>query len=557
MKKVLCLLTALALALALTGAVAEEFFAEESFGGETFFAEEDFFTEEDLFVEEMPEEDFTEEAAPEEPDELEDRTIIAIATDDELTATLGQDWEIAPVITSAAATKKANQVKITWTHTNADGQTIKLPKNTQYYVYEIDGETGVAFQRAKTTKKSVTLKNQAYGLHLYFVRAEQVKKGAELYGNSSEVTDPVDVVSSTMWKKIQSMKVYEEASDNGQDLVIRILVNEIADAYNISFKGSLGKAFGIKWSVGTYIWGKIKSVEIPSDEFDWKDVPSGSGYKYEGELSINNSSTLQQQFDGESDWLAECELYTEDGEFAKNLGHPKNMKVTTQPIWWDEVNEKTLKGSKKTVNVKKLYYDEAANTSVAPIIDLTMQCGPAVFVTWTHEQSEDCKYIIYDGKKEIGRTEEGEYSFMGELTGKGKAGTHKITVQPLYGETKGKKSAAKSLKVIKGKKTPVTGILGPDDNGKASLMFFNSNPAVKEFFVSILDADGNVLASKTISVDSAEMNVDGYDLYGWDTDLTGTCLATIQSYTGENRTGTRYTSDLYITADALYMPLKR
>ena len=125
MKRWMSLVLVMAMALSMVPAgIAEEFFAEEEFAAEENlesegFFEEEFFAEESAETEEVEEIDMEEEAA-----ELEDRSIVSLWTDDQLSAgktdTANDNyWRTAPELDGDATKNKkgevANSVTLTWT----------------------------------------------------------------------------------------------------------------------------------------------------------------------------------------------------------------------------------------------------------------------------------------------------------------------------------------------------------------------------------------------------------------------------------------------------------
>ena len=280
MKRWMSLVLVMAMALSMVPAgIAEEFFAEEEFAAEESFEsegffKEEFFAEESAETEEVEEIDMEEEAA-----ELEDRSIVSLWTDDQLSAgktdTANDNyWRTAPNLVGEATKNKkgevANSVTLTWTWPaslmmpgkKGPVTASKLPKDVKWYVYEVEESTGVAlqvgnplgmkaFKQADKTSLyggTVPIKNVAAGDHKYFVRAEQLTKQKdksfhEEYGLSSEIIEvTVNDDVSTLWKKLTGIKALQVEKER---ITILVTAEEMlaADQYDVAVKASKPKGF--------------------------------------------------------------------------------------------------------------------------------------------------------------------------------------------------------------------------------------------------------------------------------------------------------------------------
>ena len=261
-------------------AFAEDNFDEDSFGEETF--EEDLFedapaaadaeeltipveeeisaaesteviAEEEQFAEE-PVEDAAEAEQPAEDTQeiliasgLDDRSVVSLATDQ----TKGDSsafadnaktyWKVAPTV-NVIQTKKDGalvdgQIKIRWVSEWNVDKTV-LPANVKYYVYRVDPVTGVATQvktaKAKAisftqdgrkvsgTGSAVTL-NGIKGDEIFYVRAEKITDGKEVYGLSSDMvylSDRLPGFENGLWKTvtIESLSEYTDKRDGDGNL---------------------------------------------------------------------------------------------------------------------------------------------------------------------------------------------------------------------------------------------------------------------------------------------------------------------------------------------------
>lgn len=509
MKKRTGLLLVLALMFALAfSAQAEEFFAEETFGAEESFGEESFFEEEFFAEEESPAEGVTEEALPEE--ELEDRSAVTLNDyyDWFYQNTEGYSSDIAawtvngvnllkfkPYV-SIEPVKIANQVKLKWDlptywdEKKSDYIPIKkLPKNIAWHVYEEDPHTGAFFELAKTTKNTVTLKNQALGWHLYIVRLERIKKGIhEEYGTRS-VAASVNVEESTMWESVKKLTlkyatVLTSTRITGMSPYITVRMREPVDKLEIQAKVT---------------WKK----KAPAAEYtdilsltDWKAIPVTNGYEYETTIELDTLFLGTGKYN--------------DILYLDGVNTVKSLQVKVKP--W-QYCRKTVKkvpvltewpGKTKTVTLQK-FYQATESRKLKPTITRGFQAGWQGFIYFKSDAGTYCKYNVYDGSKLVAITEYPGVVWF-ELAGNGKAGKHKITVQPFYETTnakgktvvvKGEKSEAFTITVASASKAPVSLIASHDYKvmGDCRVQFWNNNPKAKEsgyFVIHVQDKPGTV-----------------------------------------------------------------
>lgn len=286
-----CIVAALLAALLAAGGLAEEyieegfpdtesffeedsFFEEEDFFTEEFFAEEAFF-EEEFFSEEAPEDAaLTEEngiaseeqAAPaeEEAAELEDRSVVALPGEE--TAFSMALWQGVPLNFRVSPDKKSvNKVTLYW---DLPTGLTKLPKGVKYYIYEVDPETGAAWQVGCTTARKLTLKKLIEGEHTWFIRTERntVKTAVERYGLSSD-TLTWTVSGSALWMEKPTLKAVQRSTESNQ---LTFTVTEPAEEYVIEMKS--GKS-----------WMEIGRVEADGTKayvFEHEGITAGLKYSY-------------------------------------------------------------------------------------------------------------------------------------------------------------------------------------------------------------------------------------------------------------------------------------
>ena len=247
----------------------EEIFGEESFGEESFEetaaaveAEEvqppveesaEVFAEEEQFVAESAEDaavavqpaDDTQEILI--ASELEDRSVVSMVTDQvEGESSAFADnaktyWKVAPTVNviqpKADGVPVDGQIKIRWVSEWNVDKTV-LPANVKYYVYRVDPKTGVATQvktaaakaisftqdgrKVSGTGSAVTL-NGMKGDEIFYVRAEKITSGNEVYGLSSELVYLADCLpefENGLWKTvtIRSLSEYTDKWDDEGNL---------------------------------------------------------------------------------------------------------------------------------------------------------------------------------------------------------------------------------------------------------------------------------------------------------------------------------------------------
>ena len=554
MKKRTGLLLVLALVFALAfSAQAEEFFAEETFGAEESFGEESFFEEEFFAEEESPAEGVTEEALPEE--ELEDRSVLATNNKGD---EIGYGFEafIEPIVDFKASVvdAKPNEVKLEWQHYTYEGdakKSIKLPSGFSYIVYERDPiNYGVYYQVAKTTKRTVTLKNVARDNHEYFVRAEFAKNGVELYGKRSSSPASVFVQDTGLWKKLSKVSIRQEPTTSNYtrvDPIVTVRTKEEPAAMRVEITVNYqGKTKAKKYEFENY--------------FPWSTVPAAGGFEYEADINLNNYYSF---------------ILTNDVCRAKYpaVDKAKSIKVKVTPLGkvWDKKTSTFIydvPGSAQTVTLSKVAYDtDTQNAKVT--IDSVVQTGPKYRIQFTSPAESAQEYMVTDGK------ESQVYYGMGSLiatnlnlANDGKAGSHKITVAPavwVYGKgwVMGKEKATYTLNVPKPAAAPVTASVSAS-SGKCYVTFWNSNPNVYRFDVEIVNNAGSSAALYSVwpkdpSSSLAAKGV-GYDEYSASPSVSGSApykvIITTVTKDKKGNISKSFISDIYRT-DGRVIPVKR
>ena len=262
-----CLTLLLAACLLAASAFAEEAFFEETFFGDGLSLQDEFFEESGLFGEEADflaeEEDAPLPEAPGAGDgETQDRSLVLTYTDYGIwnsSVWIDQAWMSPVTELVAKPTKKANEVRLSWTHLDfrkASLPKIKsLPKNVQYVVYELDqdptdGSYIIAshawIQVAKTRSTSIILKNQPAGEHYYVVRPEYLKGGKEIWGFLyPDLSAGVTVTKSNMWKTVSSVALRQESYASPR-IHLSFIVKERSASYTYTWRYKVGK----KWKTG-------------------------------------------------------------------------------------------------------------------------------------------------------------------------------------------------------------------------------------------------------------------------------------------------------------------
>ena len=553
MKKRTGLLLVLALVFALAfSAQAEEFFAEETFGAEESFGEESFFEEEFFAEEESPAEGVTEEALPEE--ELEDRSVLATNNKGDEGSGAVDPWITEPIsdFKASVVDAKPNEVKLEWQHYTYEGdavKSVKLPSGFSYIVYEWDPiNYGVYYQVAKTTKRTVTLKNVAKGWHDYIVRAEAAKNGVELYGKRSNIVS-IEVQDTGLWKKLSKVSIRQEPTTSNYtrvDPIVTVRTKEEPAAMRVE--------------ITVNYQGKTKAQKYEfENSFSWSTVPAAGGFEYEADINLNYYYSF---------------ILTNDVCRAKYpaVDKAKSIKVKVTPLGWVwNKKEKTYvyaPGSAQTVTLSKVAYD--TDTKDAKVtIDSVVQTGPWYRIQFTSPAESDQYYLITDGKEYTVRSGHGPISSTYlKLANDGKAGSHKITVAPavwVYGKgwVMGKEKATYTLKVPKPAAAPVTANVSAS-SGKCYVTFWNSNPNVYRFDVEIVNKAGSSAALYSVwpkdpSSSLAAKGV-GYDEYSASPSVSGSApykvIITTVTKDKKGNISKSIISDVYLT-NGKVIPVKR
>ena len=536
MKKMISLLLALALsAFFAAGSLAEEFFSEETFvtgagAGEESFFEEGFFGG-DFFAED----DFS-GAPAEEPegepaeDGAEERSVQTMSDKtDEGYMFAGTPAEIPPtLLTPSVVDAKPNEVRLDWEHCyrNVDYypseknpqaiKSVKLPAGTAYYVYERDMiyGAGVWRQVAKTTKRTVTLKNVPGGYHQYFVRLEYTGKGAEYYGNRSNLVY-VDIMDVGMWKTFSQVSIVQRAtaygSTSGYDPIIRIRSKEMVSAVALTFT--------VKYESGKTLTQYVDYSWFPKP---WDCVEaSKSGYEFETEINLNDSSFTK---------------YTSGDILLKGTDKAKSISVKITPAEPISSSE-YIDGTTKTATLNKIYFNPDAGKA-KPIIEWAYQRGLHLQLSATFP-ADDVAYGVWDGNEYIGYyyrysyhsnpmvfPNAGSYNFP--LGKDAKAGAHKITVAKI--DWSGSKAipagekATYTLNVPAPASAPVT--IDNDltfASGTVKGTFWNNNPKASWFEVNIYDNSGTLKATDWVYAKSPSLAEKGagYDDYYFSKTVSG------------------------------------
>ncbi len=511
----------------------EAFFEEASFdtgvnaaGDETFFEESGFFAEDDFFGE------VTEEAAlPEEPaeDGLEERTVLAMkdTTDEGSYLFAGTPAEILPhLLTPSVVDAKPNEVRLDWEHFYRYGdyytggnpeavKSVKLPAGTAYYVYERSKtHFGVWHQVAKTTKRTVTLKNQIGGTHEYFVRLEYTGKGGEQYGNRSNVVLQ-DIRDVGMWKTFSQVSLAQRPTSFGSashyDPIIRIRSKEPADAATLTFTVKYESGKTLDWPVDyTHIWPY------------WDYLGAAGGYEYEAEINLNDSYFTK---------------YT-SGDILLRGGTDKAKSITVKITPAQQIGiSEYIDGKTKTAKLNKIYFDPDAGKA-KPVIEWAYQRGLELQFAVTFP-ADGVPYGIWDGNEYLGTYYRNSsdpnpmifpsgYYYHFDLAKDAKSGGHKITVAQLdWTGAKPKAAGEKAtytLNVPAPAAAPVT--IGNDltySSGKVSGTFWNNNPKASDFEIKIYADNGALQKTDWVPVKSPSLAATGagYDDYPFSCTVSG------------------------------------
>ena len=483
------LLTALAL-----GAGAEEFFAEESFGGEESFTNEGFF-EEEFFAEE-PGEGVTEEALPEEPvEELEDRSIILFENETISADEADADWAtIQPEIT---ATVKKKKISLAWTFKDpTTGADVKLPKDVKFYIYRVERSNGFGWtdQAKTTTEKKYSYTAKKPGDYTFYVRAEYVKKGVERYGTFGKIT--VNVPSTGEWKKIKKItavvdydthweydpELDDYVANNSFVPVMDIYSNEAPDAFEIS---ATVKHKGEKTAIA------VEPVTYDLEDWEIEDLTVGRSIRF-------------------GYWYFDS---------APELKTGSKITFTVKPVIYDEENNKVYGKAKKSNTLtmkapKASSSSSSASWKKAPTYVYAEQIAPLkVRLSWEHMGASS--YLIHGiGKTPIEYTPgEYEYGYYTVELDVPKAGTYKLSVQPVGWEynkkkdmdvqVKGKKSKAAKVKVVPPESLILAGVeyYKSDDEKTITIKWNSYADSVDRFEVFLADATHQKELSQKISYD--------------------------------------------------------
>ena len=552
MRKTISLLLALALsAFFAAGSLADEFFSEESFitgagAGEESFFEEGFFGG-DFFAED----DFS-GAPAEEPegkpaeDGAQERTVLATSQDHEGSGSIflghpvGEKPRLeAPSVIDA----KPNEVKLVWQHYYPDGpafKSVKLPSGVAYYVYERDMiSPGIWHQVAKTTSRTVTLKNQIAGYHTYFVRAEYTGKGHEQYGTRSD-PQTVYIQDIGMWKNYSQVSIIQRAAIygtiSGIDPIVRIRTKEPVNRVSLTFT--------VKYQSGKSITWPIEYALLPSS---WDSVPVGGGYEYETEINLNNTSF--------TNYASYDILFKSYSDMAKSV----SVKVTpVQEVGYLEY----IEGSPKTASLKKIYYNTSDPAKAKPVIYWVYQRGKGFQIQFSCPTKGGESYGIWDGNEPLtyyNATTTDPINFIyASMAKDAKPGAHKFTVakrewDPKTGKWKmvGEK-ATYTLNIPAPTKSPVTIGNLSYYSGKITGSFWNNNPLASSFEVKIFDASGTYKGSyyPMATGPLAPAGV-GYDEYTMNYSISGTSpfKLVITTFTADKKGNPlkQFVSDVYLT----------
>ena len=455
-------LFALLAMLAMATALSEEaFFAEEAFDtvgstlSEDSFFEESFFGGEDFFgeaaIEIAPPEDAAGEAA-------EDRSLVMTYTDNSFVYSSDTESWMLPVdgLVATASPKKANQVELTWNHTDYSGKPVKLPKNVKYVVYEQDDtQSGTRsgsyawIQVAVTTKRKVTLKNQISGYHYYAVRAERIEKQKEEYGKLSGYYAQAQVTNSVMWKTISRMSLRQETTSSSATLYLSYVMAEHLSGMSCQYawRAKINK----KWTA-------------------WTTGLVSMGYSTVYENGKPTFHTDNQSIDVTS---------------AVNAGADQ-FEVTLTP--YDQLYGQGNPGKTKKASLK--FVSGSDDWKAAPEILSCIRTEGGVRLTWRHDATSyfGSYFEVYDGKQLAQRCYAAKENGMRSAYVPLSAGKHKLTVRAVYGQDaalKGNFSAAQAIAIPKPELDyPVITYASVDkSDGYISIQWACQNPDIYQFWV--------------------------------------------------------------------------
>ena len=468
MKQGLMLLLAALLVAPLALAEAS-FFTEESFGASGFTGKETFFEESGFFAEDgfsgaAPEAAAVSEEAPEET-EAEDRSLVMTYTDNQIYSTNppAEAW-MSPVYfqSGMAVPKKPNQVKLEWIHedyTSAGFPPIKkLPKNVQYVIYELDQESALKtgsyawIEVARTTKKSITLKNQIEGEHVYSIRAERIKGKAEEYGLLGHNEYYVTVYNSTMWKTIDRLWLRENTvSASSKAVYFSFVTKERAKSYKYSARYKVNG----KWVT--------KEPEL---------VTTGASTVYE-----NGKVTFHY-----NDQLADSSVPLNATQY----------EVTVTP--YEDSFGKGKAGKSKKASMKLFSGKETEDWKSAPVILSSVRTEGGITLTWKHDIKHPSDYYeIFDGKSLVQRCyAKKDPNAMRTAFIPLSSGKHTLKVRAVnnqHAQVKGAFSAGSAVIIPKpAEDYPIitSASITPSD-GYIAVSWACSNPDIYQFYVYATD----------------------------------------------------------------------
>lgn len=557
MKKIFSLPLVLMLSMLLTGGIAEEYFAEESFkfdvgpDQESLF-EEVFFTD-DCFIDDSFAVESVDQTGVSEIDKKEDRTLLAMTdtVDDGGGIFYGTPLGEAPeLLKPSVIDAKPNAVKLEWKHYYNDGYTqksVKLPAGVAYYVYESDFlKNGVWHQVAKTTKRTITLKNQVHGSHTYFVRAEYTGKGGEQYGKRSN-SQSISIEDVGMWKSFKQVSIFERktvySNTTGIDPIVRIRTKEQPEYIKLGFT--------VKYKSGiTFTWPMMKYKSV-----SWSLIPVPGGYEFETEINLNNT--------GLTDYTSS------NGKDILRMGYTdyaQSLSVSVMPAQWDYYKAEYVEGKKSSGSLKKIHY-ESDKGKAKPIIHSVYQRGMDFQISVTFPAT-GITYGIYDGSHLVGtyspaKTE--PYIFVRPLANLGKPGAHKIAVALVTWDGKKYKTigekATYTLNVPAPLKAPVTveSNLKIDGNTVKGT-FCNNNQKASSFEIQLFDKNGKLRNTSYVKANNEfAAKGTGYDQYSFSMNTMGGSTpfrVIIKTYVSNQKYEIikEFVSDVYLTDGSIVSP---